>query len=323
MSSYAGARILNRPTSYNSTLMEKRYLKWMADNNKQYNDIKEREQRFGIYQSNVEFIDYINSLNLSFTLVDNRFADMTNEEFKLKYMGRLTGVASSNNHDLNNTTYDVLPDAVDWRKKGAVTPVKDQGLCGSCWAFSAVAAVESFHKIKTGKLITLSEQQLVDCDHGRNEGCRGGFMEQAYKYITQNKGIATEKEYPYKAKDGKCYKAEVNHHAVKITGYKSVQNDSEQRLQAAVARQPVSVSMDAGGSEFQLYKDGIFDGLCGTDLNHGVTIVGYGEKRGKKYWLVKNSWGTGWGEGGYIRMRRDVKRKTGLCGIAMDASYPI
>ncbi|XP_074290007.1 KDEL-tailed cysteine endopeptidase CEP2-like [Silene latifolia] len=323
VTSNTNADILNRPTSYNSTLMETRYRKWMVENKKQYKDIKEWEQHFGIYQSNVQFINYINSQNLSYKLVDNRFADMTNEEFKSVFMGRLTGIGPSDNHALDNTTYHALPKVVDWRKKGAVTSVKNQGSCGGCWAFSAVAAVEGFHKIKTGKLVSLSEQQLVDCDRRQNEGCDGGFMKQAFQYIKRNNGIAAERYYPYKGRNGKCNKAKLKNHAAKITGYKSVTNDNEKRLQAAVAKQPISVAIDAAGSEFQLYKGGIFDGFCGTNLNHGVTIVGYGQKKGKKYWLVKNSWGAGWGEHGYVRMRRDIKRKTGLCGIAMDASYPI
>ncbi|XP_074276086.1 cysteine proteinase COT44-like [Silene latifolia] len=315
------ADMFNPPTSYDPAVMEKRYQKWIEANKKKYNGVKEWEERFGIYQSNVQLIDYVNSRNLSYKLTDNRFADMTNEEFKSKFLGRLIGMPSDNQEQIN-TTYHDLPDAVDWREMGAVAPVLDQGLCGSCWAFAAVAAVEGFHKIKTGNLVPMSVQELVDCDRDSNNGCSGGFMEPAYKYITRNTGLATEKDYPYKGRDGRCDNA-VKRQTVKITGYKTVPKDDEQTLQAIVALQPVSVAMDAGSFEFQLYKEGIFNGRCGTNLNHGVTIVGYGEERGDKYWVVKNSWGDRWGEGGYARMRRDTTRKTGLCGIAMLASYPI
>ncbi|KAI5567742.1 hypothetical protein BDE02_13G111900 [Populus trichocarpa] len=212
------------------------------------------------------FIDYINSQNLSFRLTDNKFADLTNEEFKFTYLG-----------------FQKLPAAVDWRKKGAVTPIKDQGQCGSCWAFSAVAAVEGINKIKTGKLVSLSEQELMECDVSSDtQGCEGGDMKITFQYIKKIGGITTENDYPYKGKDGTCQKKKTRDHA--------------NRVQAAVAQQPVSVAIDAGNFEFQLYSSGIFSGSCADQLNHGVAAVGYGESRGREYWLVKNSWGRDWGE---------------------------
>jgi C1A family cysteine protease len=195
---------------------------------------------------------------------------------------------------------------------------------GSCWAFSTVAATEGINQLTTGKLVSLSEQELVDCDtQGEDQGCEGGLMEDGFEFIIKNHGITTEANYPYQAADGTCNSKKEASRIAKITGYESVPANSEAALLKAVASQPISVSIDAGGSDFQFYSSGVFTGQCGTELDHGVTAVGYGETSdGTKYWLVKNSWGTSWGEEGYIRMQRDTEAEEGLCGIAMDSSYP-
>ncbi|KAK2665831.1 hypothetical protein Ddye_004405 [Dipteronia dyeriana] len=309
-------------TSYDPVTMEQRYERWLTRYHREYGSSEEWQLRFQIYKSNVQFIDSINLQDLPFKLTDNQFADLTNEEFRSTYMG----FRSMGQHATGCTQcieFQDLPTIVDWRKKGAVTPVKNQGNCGSCWAFSAVAAVEGINQIKTGKLVSLSEQEIVDCDDPVYQGCKGGFMEKAYDFIRINGGITTEDDYPYQAKDDACDNAKIQHHAVTISGYEAVSANDEKSLQAAVARQPVSVAIDAGGYEFQLYSHGVFNGYCGHELNHGVTAVGYGENSGQKYWLVKNSWGTRWGESGYIRIKRDSTDPRGTCGIAMEPSYPV
>ncbi|KAL6650396.1 hypothetical protein ACP70R_009321 [Stipagrostis hirtigluma subsp. patula] len=305
--------------------MVARHEQWMAKYGRVYKDAGEKARRFEVFKANVAFIESVNAGNHKFWLEANQFADLTDDEFRASRTGfkpaakgRTTGFRYA------NVSLDDVPASVDWRTKGAVTPIKDQGDCGCCWAFSTVASMEGIVKLSTGKLVSLSEQELVDCDvDGMDQGCDGGEMDNAFQFIIDNGGLTTESNYPYKASDGTCNTNKESNDAATIKGYEDVPANDEASLLKAVANQPVSVAVDGGDSHFRFYKGGVLSGDCGTELDHGIAAVGYGvASDGTKYWLMKNSWGTSWGEDGYIRMERDIADEEGMCGLAMQPSYP-
>nr|CAB3449970.1 unnamed protein product [Digitaria exilis] len=311
-----------QPGGLGDEAMKARYESWMAEHGRTYKDEAEKARRFQVFKENAEFIDRSNAVaGRKYHLATNEFTDMTHDEFMAKYTGFKplpSGAKKVPGFKYENFTLSSDDQQeVDWRQSGAVTGVKNQGGCGCCWAFSAVGAVEGINAITTGQLVSLSEQQLLDCDTNGNNGCNGGNMDRAFNYIINDAGgLATEDSYPYTGTQGTCQLS--GQPAVTINGYQGVPNGDEDALAAAVANQPVSVGVD--GSTFQSYGGGVFPGEgCGTDITHAVTAVGYGvDQDGTQYWLLKNSWGTTWGEAGYMRLERG----TGACGIAQDAWYP-
>ncbi|XP_073154179.1 senescence-specific cysteine protease SAG12-like [Henckelia pumila] len=305
--------------------IRERHAQWMDQYGRKYKDDAEKQSRLVIFKSNVEYIDFINNAGKKqYKLSVNQFADMTNEEFKKTYMAyrSLNSAKSPSTTAFRYENFTDIPPSIDWRKKGAVTPIRDE-TCGA-WTFPAVDTVEGITKIKGGKLYDLSVQEIVDCNTGIEQGCDGGgFISDAFEFIKSN-GITTEKNYPPRDVKGTCDKKKEAEPVTKITGYQKVPANNEDALMKAVANQPVAVRVDASGSDFQFYSTGVFTGKCGDTLDHGVTVVGYGMEKGKlKYWIIKNSWGPSWGEDGYMRLQRDIADKEGLCGITIEVYYPV
>ncbi|ELT89004.1 hypothetical protein CAPTEDRAFT_95613, partial [Capitella teleta] len=292
----------------------------------------EENQRKEVFRNNIKKIQMHNYLHEQgkspFTMGINQFSDMDEKEFSTIMngfrMNNRTKVRDHlHSHYISPAIPVSVPAEVDWRKKGYVTPVKNQGQCGSCWAFSAIGALEGQHFRKTGKLVSLSEQNLVDCSKSYgNNGCNGGVMDYAFKYIKDNDGDDTEACYPYEAVDGMCrFKRECV--GATCRGYTDLPWGNEVKMKEAVALVgPVSVAIDASHSSFMSYKGGVYvEKECSPyQLDHGVLVVGYGTEQGLDYWLVKNSWGTTWGDQGYIKMARNMHNH---CGIASMACYPL
>jgi len=283
--------------------------------------------RYNIFKANVDKIEQHNRAGKSYTMGMNKFGDMPFEEFHAKYTGytpvKRDYIRSKNTVSVGHDHKVANPKSVDWRDKGAVTPVKDQGQCGSCWAFSATGSLEGAYFIAFNTSVSLSEQQLVDCSGAQgNQGCNGGLMDQAFEYVMSNGGLTSEDKYPYTAMDGDCMNP-LPASIASVSKYVDVATNKDAALENAVVIGPVSVAIEADQEAFQFYKSGVFDDdTCGDMLDHGVLAVGYGVDNNKKYWIVKNSWGADWGDNGYIRMVRSTNEE-GECGINMDPSYPI
>ena len=270
---------------------------------KRYSSFEELEQRFAIFRDNfVAILKHNSDITQNFTLGVNQFTDLTPQEFREQYVGGLKAEVGSYGCKTFSSTASGAPSSIDWRSKNAVTSVKDQGQCGSCWTFSATGAVEGAWSISKGQLVDLSEQELVDCATGvsyGSHGCSGGTMEGAFKFVIEH-GQCSLASYPYTAKDGNCKSCSAVAH---ISSCSDVKPNDQVSLKAAVAQQPVAVAISADTMIFQSYSSGVITSAnCYTSLNHGVLAVGYGTENGQDYWLVKNSWGTSWGNNGYVKI---------------------
>ncbi|XP_078054312.1 cathepsin L2-like [Mustelus asterias] len=306
------------------------WLNWKSFHNKDYTEDEGNYRRM-VWEKNLKLIELHNLEHSmgkhTFQMGMNHFGDLTSEEFN-QFMNQL------HLHEMKNSTRKEepasarpkpsrIPQSIDWRSKGYVTDVKNQRHCGSCWAFSAVGALEGQTYKKTGKLISLSEQNLVDCSNSEgNHGCNGGLMGNAFNYVQSNGGIDTEVYYPYTATEGTC-KYNPRYSATTCHGYRFATGGNEVELAEAVATiGPISVAIDAKQLSFQFYRSGVYyEPKCNNvEPNHGVLTVGYGSENGKNYWIVKNSFGKWWGDKGYIKMAKDENNN---CGIANYAVYPL
>ena len=303
-------------------------------------DIRNENKLINIFENwidNDRFIEQHNLKNLSYILGHNQFSGMDQLEFS-KYLININDGSSLESFDFEYIE-STLPTSVNWIDNGAVSPVKDQGQCGSCWSFSTTGALEGAYYIKTNKLQLFSEQQLVDCDTlrngGKDMGCNGGLMDNAFKWIEKNGGLCSEIDYPYisgdTTKSASCNKECKTVDGSQVKGIVDVPPSDDNAMMNAIYKQPVSVAIEADQREFQLYKSGVFTGACGTNLDHGVLVVGYGIDGNNEYYLVKNSWGEYWGKNGYIMLGKGKDPNTnkpynngsGQCGILLQASYPV
>lgn len=294
---------------------------WMQQYKKSYGH-EEFRMRYQIWRENVNFIENFKGEH---QVAMNEFGDLSKTEFAKYYLGfRMNANAAKGEHAIESTgpSSTAVPAAVNWVSRGAVTGIKNQGQCGSCWSFSTTGSTEGCHKISGKSLVGLSEQNLVDCSVRQgNQGCNGGLMTQAMEYIISNNGIDSEASYPYTATGPNSCNFRASNVAATLSSYTNVQSGDESDLVAKIVDGPVSVAIDASHSSFQMYSGGVYyePDCSSTQLDHGVLAVGYGVDNGKDYYLVKNSWGTSWGMQGYIEMSRNRQNN---CGIATSATLP-
>ena len=294
---YLGLNTCDNQTAL--SIVEQDFIQHISKHNLSYGTKEEYQFRLDLFKKrDAEYREINSNPANTFTVGHNQFSTWTDEEFKrlLGYKGPQEFYVQTKHQNLTSVG---RPDSMDWRERGAVNPVKNQGNCGSCWAFSATAAIEGAHFIATGQLLSLSEQELVDCSK-TNYGCNGGWPSVAMQYFTKA-GQATEDQYPYTARDGVCQTTIRG--TVNVRGVTTVQAGQSEALMNAIAQQPVAVTVQADRAPFRGYTGGIVNTAdCGTALNHAVAAVGYGNDNGQQYYLVRNSWGAGWGDQGYIKI---------------------
>jgi len=281
----------------------------------------EFSKRLSIYAANTDIIEEHNSKPSTFELGVNQFTHLTFDEFEAQHLAEPMPRKEGSRY-VNAFEGVKASSSVDWATTDMVTGVKDQGSCGSCWAFSTTGGLEGAYYKKYNTQVSFSEQQLVSCDTDADQGCNGGLMDNAFQYIAAN-GLCKEADYPYTSSGGRNARCKSDCTIVDgTTGLKYTDvSNSESALASAVSQQPISVAVDAD-SNWQHYKSGIMTVVEGTQLDHGVLLVGYGTDGGDNYWKIKNSWASSWGESGYIRISKDINQADGPCGITSSASYP-
>jgi len=299
-----------------------KFMQYLANHGKSYITVEEFSARLDLFANIEERINYHNNGDFSYTVAHNKFSDMSEDE-KAQFRGKMPAppMAKFGVKTLLDTSNNAA--TKDWRTEGAVNPIQDQGQCGSCWAFGSCASLEGAHFVASGELLKFAEQSLVDCAKFKwgNFGCGGGLETNAFNYWETNYAIL-EADYPYTASNGDCQYDNVPHTDVLTSGWTDVTPGSSSQLVAAINQSVVSVGIEADQFVFQMYSSGIFnDSRCGTSIDHAVNLVGYGNENGQDYYILRNSWGTGWGEQGYMKIANNGDGD-GVCAVQNDAHYP-
>lgn len=316
---------INASTNLRSTSIHKSYEQsfeaWRSKHGylNRFTSEVEYLKRLAIFAENMERIETHNAKNTTWSMGMNEYGHLSSDEFKEMYTGVQVPETPSSIPRRQHVVVGDSPNDVDWTTKGAVTDVKNQGSCGSCWSFSTTGGLEGAYFLKTGTLTSFSEQNLVSCDKV-DQGCNGGLMDNAFKFIESNGGLCTEADYPYTSgagATGECLTTCTPVADSQVTGFVDVAPTPQvtpatvAQMESAVAQQPVSIAIEADQSSFQFYKSGVMTSACGTRLDHGVLAVGYGTLNGTDYWKVKNSWGPSWGDSGYILLQKGLTTQKG------------